>query len=72
MEKYQEGLGEFSSHTKFEVGDGSKIMFWHDVWGFGMMFGDEAFKKALPNLYSILALRMLPWHGTWELSNDSH
>jgi hypothetical protein len=37
-----------------------------------MMFGDEAFKKAFPNLYSLLALRMLPWHITWELSNDSH
>jgi len=28
--------GEFSSHTIFEVGDGSKIRFWHDVvWGLG-------------------------------------
>jgi hypothetical protein len=29
MEEYYEGLGEFCSHTKFEVGDGSKIRFWH-------------------------------------------
>jgi hypothetical protein len=33
MGKYQEGLGEFSSHTKFEVRDGSKIMFWHACVG---------------------------------------
>jgi len=24
--------GELSSHTRFEMGDGSKIHFWHDVW----------------------------------------
>jgi hypothetical protein len=27
MEKYQEGLVEFSGHARFEVGDGSKIKF---------------------------------------------
>jgi hypothetical protein len=26
------GWGKFSSHTKFEVGDGSKIRFWPDLW----------------------------------------
>jgi hypothetical protein len=24
--------GAFSSHTRFEVGNGSKVKFWHDVW----------------------------------------
>ena len=28
MEKCQEGLGEFSSHTTFKMGDGSKTRFW--------------------------------------------
>jgi hypothetical protein len=24
--------GEFSNHTRFEVGDDSKIRFWHNMW----------------------------------------
>jgi hypothetical protein len=28
---YQEGLGELFSHTRFEVKNGSKIRFWHDM-----------------------------------------
>jgi len=26
------GAGGFANHTKFEVGDGSKIRLWHDLW----------------------------------------
>jgi hypothetical protein len=33
------GWREFSSHTRFDVGDNSKIRFWHDVW-----CGDQALK----------------------------
>ena len=32
MEEYYEGLGKFSSHTRFEMGDGSKVRFWHYMW----------------------------------------
>jgi hypothetical protein len=32
MEEYYEGLGEVSIHTGFEVRDGSKVSFWHDLW----------------------------------------
>jgi hypothetical protein len=31
------GWGKFSSHTRFEVEDGSKVSFWHDcVVGIGL------------------------------------
>jgi hypothetical protein len=33
MEDYQEGFGEFSSHTRFEVGDAPRLeSVWHDLW----------------------------------------
>ena len=40
--------GKFYSHTRFEVGDGSKVSFWHDPWCWGM-----AFKETFPYLYGI-------------------
>jgi hypothetical protein len=42
----------FSSHIRFEVGDVSKIRFWHDLW-----CGDKAFKEAFPDLYSIACVK---------------
>jgi hypothetical protein len=47
---YQEGLGEHSSHTRFEVGDDSKIRFGM-VYGVGIAFLD---------LFNIACLRKLP------------
>lgn len=38
----------FSSHTRFELGDGFKIKFWDAVWR-----GEMAFKEAFLELYSI-------------------
>jgi hypothetical protein len=26
------GWGVFVEHVRYEVGDGSKVLFWHDVW----------------------------------------
>jgi hypothetical protein len=48
MEEYYEGLGKFSSHTRFEVGDDSKLRFCHDLW-----YGDMALTKAFLDLYGI-------------------
>jgi hypothetical protein len=25
-------LGKFCTHTRFELGDGSKVRLWHDIW----------------------------------------
>jgi hypothetical protein len=29
---YKEGWEGFSKFVRYEVGDGSKVRFWHDVW----------------------------------------
>jgi hypothetical protein len=42
------GWGKFCSHTRFDIGDGSKIRFWHDLW-----CGDLALKEAFPILFGI-------------------
>jgi hypothetical protein len=38
----------FSSHTRFDLGDGSKIRFWDNVW-----YGETSLKVAFPILYNI-------------------
>jgi hypothetical protein len=38
----------FSKFIKFEVGDGSQISFWHDIW-----CGDQPLKVSYPELYRI-------------------
>ena len=40
--------GIFSSHTKFEVRDGYKVRFWHNL-----LCGNKALKEAFPYLYGI-------------------
>jgi hypothetical protein len=39
------GWGMFSSNTKLELGEGTKVKFWHDLW-----CEDKALKKAFPDL----------------------
>ena len=48
------GWGMFSSHTKFEVRDGAKVRFWHDLW-----FGDKALRKPLQIYMVLFVQRML-------------
>jgi hypothetical protein len=35
------GLGKFSSHTRFEVGEGFNVRFWHNLW-----YGDMSLKDS--------------------------
>jgi hypothetical protein len=46
------GCEEFSKGSRFKVGDGSKISFWHNVW-----CGERPFKTTFSGLYSIASLR---------------
>lgn len=32
IEKHLEGVGGFSRFVKYEVGEGSKIRLWYDLW----------------------------------------
>lgn len=54
------------SHTRFEMGDGSKIRFWHDVW-----HGEKALKEAFLNLYSSACVKDASVAVQLELSSGS-
>jgi hypothetical protein len=43
------GLRVFSSLVRYEVGDGTKIRFWHDLW-----CGDQTLKESFQELFSIV------------------
>ncbi len=56
------GLGEFFSHTRFEVSDNAKIRFWHDVW-----CGKQALKVAFSELFNIVGFKdMIQWQIIWS------
>jgi hypothetical protein len=42
------GWGTFAKGVRFEVGLGSKVSFWHDVW-----CSDQLLKHVFPSLFSI-------------------
>jgi hypothetical protein len=58
------GVG-VSSNTWFEVGESSKIKFWHDMW-----CGYDALRVFF-QIYSTFVVKMLPWHH-FEFSSDSY
>jgi hypothetical protein len=65
-EEYHEELEEFSSHTKFEVGDSSKIRFWHDVW-----CADKVLKATFPDLFNLASCKDASMANHLEVSSDS-
>ena len=48
----QWGWAKFSTFIKFEVGDGTRVKFWLDVW-----CGDMSLKESFPKLYHIASNR---------------
>jgi hypothetical protein len=38
----------FAKYVRYEVGDGSHVMFWHDVWR-----GEQLLKVSFPELFTI-------------------
>jgi hypothetical protein len=50
----------FCNYTRFELGDGSKIRFWDDVW-----CGELALKVAFRFCMELLVIRMLVLQLTW-------
>ena len=59
--KISRGVG-----TKFEVGNGFKIRFWHNLW-----CEDQALKESLPVLYSIGHIKDALVVDYLELSSSS-
>jgi hypothetical protein len=60
------GWGKFSSYTGFEVGDGSKVKFWCDLW-----CGDMALKEVFPVLFGIACTKDASIAAHIELSRGS-
>jgi hypothetical protein len=58
--------GLFSSHTRFDMGDGSKITFWDDMW-----CGDSSLKEAFPGLYDMHSVKDAPVLVNMDLSSGS-
>jgi hypothetical protein len=48
VEMYKEGWDGFAHHVRYELGDGFKVLFWHDVW-----YGELPLKVLFPELFTI-------------------
>jgi hypothetical protein len=68
----RKGWSFFCSHTRFILGHGLRIRFWHDVW-----YGEMTLKEAFPVLYGIacykdalVAAHLVPGNGSlqWDVS----
>ena len=66
------GLEHFKSLVHFEVKDGSRVLFWHDVW-----CGDRLLKTLFPDLFRMARLKcamaqaVAPWDcdiSHWNLT----
>jgi hypothetical protein len=60
------GWGMYSSHTRFDVGDGVSARFWNDLW-----CGDKALKEAIPYLYGIAHIQDASKEALLMYSGDS-
>jgi hypothetical protein len=60
------GWSFFSSHTRFDWGDGSKIRFWDDVW-----CGETSLKVAFPILYNIANVKDATMATNMDLSSGT-
>jgi hypothetical protein len=62
----KKGWISFSRFTRFVVGVGSKISFWHDLW-----CGETTLKEAFPALFGIARLKDAIVADNLELLGDS-
>jgi hypothetical protein len=60
------GWQNFRRFFKFDVGEGSKIRFWDDIW-----CGDRALKEAFPGLFSIASFKEASIADNMEHSSNS-
>jgi hypothetical protein len=60
------GWQNFRRFFKYDVGEGSKIRFWDDVW-----CGERALKEVYPGLFSIASLKEASIADNMEHSSNS-
>jgi hypothetical protein len=63
----RKGWETFSSYTRFEVEDATRISFWHDLW-----VGDMTLKAAFPALFGIAAAKDASVANKLELLGGSN
>lgn len=63
---YKRGWGDFSKLVRFEVGDGSRIKFWYDVW-----CENQTLKVAFMMLFNIAHYKESSVVDHVQFSNDS-
>jgi hypothetical protein len=61
---YEEGVAGFANHVRYEVGDGSKVLFWHDVW-----CGEQPLKNIFPKLFTIACMKDVWVAETMQVHN---
>jgi hypothetical protein len=57
----RKGWETFSRFLRYEVGDGSRTRFWHDLW-----CGDTVLKEVFPDLYGIARVKDALVAGIWR------
>ena len=61
------GLERFKSLVHFEVKDGSRVLFWHDVW-----CGDRSLKTQFPGLFRLARHKNATVHDVISWNGDVH
>ena len=63
----RKGWDTFKGFTQFEVGEGTRVSFWHDLW-----YGDSALKFAFLGLFSIACEKDATVADNYEVLGDSN
>jgi hypothetical protein len=64
---FRKGWEKFLALSRFEVGDGTRTKFWHDMW-----CGDTVLKEAFPVLFGIARAKDASAADNLELLGDSN
>ena len=62
VEVYKKGWGTFKAKTRFEVDNGRRVKFWHDVW-----CDDMPLKDSFPSLFTFAIAKEAWVDEVWEV-----
>jgi hypothetical protein len=67
LKNIRKGWDTFKGLTRFEVGEGTRVSFWHDLW-----CGDLALKIAFPGLFNIACVKDASVADNYEVLGGSN